>query len=133
MTPVFLDTVGLLALWDEADQWHADAIRAQQALEAIGAQLFTSNYILLECGNAAARKPFRNQVDDLRLAMAAVGQLIAPTEDDWHEAWRAFRDNRHAGAGIVDHFSFCAMRRLNIQKAFTNDRHFEAAGFEILF
>jgi len=23
MNTVFLDTVGLVALWDEADQWHA--------------------------------------------------------------------------------------------------------------
>ena len=25
MTPIFLDTVGLLAVWDEDDQWHAAA------------------------------------------------------------------------------------------------------------
>ena len=133
MTPVFLDTVGLLALWDEADQWHAAASKAQEALDAIGARLFTSHYVLLECGNAAARKPYRDKVDELRQAMAAVGQLIATTDSDRHEAWQAYRDNHYVEAGIVDHFSFCVMRRLGIQKALTNDRHFEAAGFEILF
>ena len=25
MSPVFLDTVGLIAVWDKADQWHDDA------------------------------------------------------------------------------------------------------------
>ncbi len=25
MNPVFLDTVGLIAVWDKADQWHDDA------------------------------------------------------------------------------------------------------------
>lgn len=25
MTPVFLDTVGLIAIWDEDDQWHSRA------------------------------------------------------------------------------------------------------------
>jgi hypothetical protein len=25
MTPVFLDTVGLIALWDKDDQWHGSA------------------------------------------------------------------------------------------------------------
>jgi hypothetical protein len=25
MNPVFLDTVGLIAVWDKADQWHNDA------------------------------------------------------------------------------------------------------------
>jgi predicted nucleic acid-binding protein len=29
--------------------------------------------------------------------------------------------------------SFAVMRRLGIQRAFTNDRHFREAGFETLF
>ena len=28
MNAVFLDTIGLLALWDEADQWHEPADQA---------------------------------------------------------------------------------------------------------
>ena len=35
MTGVFLDTVGLLALWDMADQWHA---AAEEALSRVLAQ-----------------------------------------------------------------------------------------------
>lgn len=31
------------------------------------------------------------------------------------------------------HFSFQVMRRLGINEAFTNDKHFEAAGFAVLF
>lgn len=38
-----------------------------------------------------------------------------------------------AQAGIVDHVSFLVMRRLGITEAFTNDRHFSAAGFITLF
>jgi predicted nucleic acid-binding protein len=33
----------------------------------------------------------------------------------------------------VDHVSFAIMRRMGIPKAFTNDGHFRAAGFETLF
>ena len=36
-------------------------------------------------------------------------------------------------AGIVDQVSFAVMRRLGITDAFTNDRHFKAAGFRALF
>ena len=28
MTAVFLDTVGLIAMWNRSDQWHADAMTA---------------------------------------------------------------------------------------------------------
>ena len=36
MNAVFLDTVGLLALWDEADQWHGLADRAFTRLFGTG-------------------------------------------------------------------------------------------------
>ena len=32
MNPVFLDTVGLLALWDEDDSWHDAAKKSFQDL-----------------------------------------------------------------------------------------------------
>ena len=32
MRVVFLDTVGLLALWDESDQWHESASYAYELL-----------------------------------------------------------------------------------------------------
>jgi predicted nucleic acid-binding protein len=35
MNGVFLDTVGLLALWSVADQWHADAEAASRRIMAI--------------------------------------------------------------------------------------------------
>ena len=35
MTTVFLDTVGLLALWDQTDQWHDPAVAAFDRLVAI--------------------------------------------------------------------------------------------------
>lgn len=58
MTDVFLDTVGLLALWNADDQWHAAANRAMLSLDANRPRFFTSAFVLLECGNAAARRHF---------------------------------------------------------------------------
>ena len=75
MRVVFADTVGLLAIWDDRDQWH------QQA-SVVYAELFE--------------------------------RQSAPS------------------AGIVDHISFGVMRRLGVHEVFTNDRHFAAAGFQVL-
>ncbi len=91
----------------------------------------TTTYVLLECGNSAARRPYRAAVDRLRQALDTAGCLIRPTADDWDAAWQAYL--KGAGAGIVDQVSFLVMRRLNIRQAFTNDQHFSAAGFELLF
>jgi predicted nucleic acid-binding protein len=131
MKRVFLDTVGLLALWDSTDQWHETA---KSALDAVGSvRTITTTFILLECGNAAARRPYRNLVDEMRLKLEKGGKLITPTAADWQEAGVAYTRSGPGSAGIVDQISFLVMRRLGIQDVFTNDRHFKAAGFTTLF
>ena len=69
MKAVFADTVGLLALWDRSDQWHEAAERAFLALAQNKTALFTTSFVLLECANAAARRPYRAEVDRLRTEM----------------------------------------------------------------
>jgi predicted nucleic acid-binding protein len=130
---VFLDTVGLLAIWDESDQWHRAAQACFSELLACRADLVTSTFVLLECGNAAARRPYRSAVGRLRKEMEPGHRLIVPTLEDWQAAWMAYESGQTGSAGIVDHVSFTIMRRLGLSKAFTNDRHFRVAGFETLF
>jgi predicted nucleic acid-binding protein len=130
---VFVDTVGMLAVWNRSDQWHADAKRAYSLLDARNTSLYSTTLVLAECANAAARTPFRLEVDEFRVRLEACGTLIWPTSDDWHDAWAAYRNNEAEKAGIVDQLSFLVMRRLGINQAFTNDRHFLAAGFATLF
>jgi uncharacterized protein len=133
MNPVFLDTVGLLALWNRHDQWHAAAKRAFDALVATERGFLTTTFVLLECGNAATRRPFRREVCLLRQRLEAAGLLVAPTNVDWQLAWLAYDRGEGAEAGIVDCVSFVVMKRLGISEVFTNDQHFRAAGFQILF
>lgn len=133
MNEIFLDSVGLLALWNASDQWHAPA---QEAFAGIGdgaTTFYTTTFILLECGNAAARTPFRLEADQLRVRLDEAGTLIRPTDADWLLAWSAYRRGEADSAGIVDHVSFVVMRRLRLSAAFTNDRHFRAAGFTLSF
>jgi predicted nucleic acid-binding protein len=130
---VFLDTVGLIALWDKVDQWHEAAQRAYDEIKHAQTPVITTTYVLLECGNAAARRPFRPALMQWRNAMFAGNAVIDPSLDDQTEAWAAFDRGDGGNAGIVDHVSFVVMRRLGISKAFTNDEHFRAAGFETLF
>lgn len=133
MNAVFLDTVGLLALWDMSDQWHVPAEYAFSQLTQQRLPIVTTTYILLECGNAAARRPYRNEVPKLREVLLKRNELIEPTEEDVELAWEGYQRGEAAQAGIVDHVSIAVMRRLGIKQVFSNDKHFEAAGFEILF
>lgn len=133
MTAVFLDTVGLLAVWDVSDQWHAAADAAYQKLLQQARPLVTKPFVLLECGNASARRPYRLRVNVLRQYLIQEGLLVEPTSQEIEEAWAAYDRREAAEAGIVDHVSFVVMRRLGVAEAFTNDQHFRAAGFAVLF
>jgi predicted nucleic acid-binding protein len=133
MTTVFLDTVGLLAVWDVDDHWHAAAEVAYQEIMSRRCTVVTSTFVLMECGNAASRRTYRSDVCDLRRALEQRGHLVVPTQDDCERAWQAYERGEAGQAGIVDHVSFIVMRRLGLTEAFTNDRHFQAAGFTTLF
>ena len=128
-----MDSVGLLALWSETDQWHEMAEKAFGEISRNRDTLLTTTFVMLECGNAVARKGFRDEANRLRERFEKSGTLIWPTETDWKSAWQNYQRGEADTAGIVDHVSFVIMRRLGIGKAFTNDRHFRTAGFETLF
>src|SRR5438093_5330231 len=98
---VFLDTVGLIALWDESDQWHRAAHVCFERLGASRANLVTTTFVLLECGNAAARRPYRSAVSRLRTQLEAGGRLVAPSAEDWQTAWAAYEKGEADSAGIV--------------------------------
>ena len=133
MTAVFLDTVGLLATWDVRDQWHHPARAAFELIKQSGAGVITTTFVLAECGNAVSCSNVR--CDFLRFgnAMEAGGSLLVPSDADWHEAWARYEAGFPGAAGLVDELSFAVMRRLGLQRAFTNDGHFADAGFEPLF
>ncbi|MBN2577910.1 MAG: type II toxin-antitoxin system VapC family toxin [Pirellulales bacterium] len=133
MKPIFLDTVGLIALWNRSDQWHVSAKCSFDELAAAECDLVTTSAVLLECGNAAARQPFRHEVVLLRRNLESREKLIFPTREDWEEAWQSYETGTADRVGIVDCLSFAVMRRLGLHQVFTNDRHFNTAGFETLF
>lgn len=133
MNSIFLDTVGLLAIWDNTDQWHRAAMAAYSPLRKGPIEVVTTTFVLAECANAAARRPYRLAPDQMRERMARSGRLVFPTDDDWTTAWTAYRRGDAGSAGIVDQISFAVMKRLGITQAFTNDNHYRAAGLEPLF
>ena len=133
MTPIFLDTVGLIGLWNLTDQWHAVATAAFKNLTARRVPMVTTTYILNECGNEASRRSYRIEVVALRRLLMATGRLIDPTPADLAAAWAEYAAGPVGAAGAVDCVSFAVMRRLGLADVLTNDRHFRTAGLNPLF
>src|SRR4051794_16875351 len=105
MRRIFMDTVGLLALWNARDPWHEKARVAFEEATADGPELFTTELVLLECANAASRAPFRRDVIEVREQFAADDKLIIPSEEDRVEAWEAYEREREGQPGVIDHVS----------------------------
>jgi uncharacterized protein len=57
-------------------------------------------------------------------------EIVHITPDLQEQGWRIFRNHADKEWGITDCVSFAFMHQLEIRTAFTNDHHFEQAGFE---
>jgi len=130
---VFLDTVGLIALWDRNDQWHVAARACFAGLDTNFIRFVTTTFVLLECANHASRKPYRIEVVRMRDDLGITGDLYEPLPQEVDAAWEVYAGGHSGSAGVVDLVSFAVMNRLGIKEAFTNDKHFSAAGFDVLF
>ncbi len=133
MKAVFLDTVGVVALWNRRDQWHAAANEAFGILLAERAVFYSTTYVIAECANAVSRVPVRSNLAKLVAGMEKTGGLQIPTDAEWAEAWAKYVRGHSGSPGMVDHLSFLVMRRRGLSRVFSNDQHFANEGFSPLF
>lgn len=129
---IFVDTSAFYAVLDRDDAFHVDAVAIWRNSLETDEILVTSNYILLETvallqrrlGISAARV-FNNDI----LPVLRVEWIDAASHSAAIEAM--FSASRKA-LSLVDCTSFSIMRRLQIQMAFTFDKHFKEQGFILL-
>jgi predicted nucleic acid-binding protein len=127
---VFVDTTALFAVLDAADQNHARASAAWQALVADGSALVCTSYVLVETFALLQS----------RLGLAAVrafqDDVVPLLQVEWIDAERHQRSVAAllvAGRrqlSLVDCASFDTMRSAGLTQAFTFDRHFAEQGFD---
>lgn len=127
---IFVDTGYFVALLAPRDQWHKIAVNALRP----GLRLTTSSLVVNETisllqarGRLSAALEFLQ-----RLRSDPDMQIVHVDARIQSDAWDLFHKWGGAGANAVDCASFAIMRIMSIKKAFTFDRHFRTAGFEIL-
>ena len=128
---VFMDSAGILALWDAGDEQHARAARLQKELTGKRRRFVTSEYIvdeattllLLRHSHAAAS----DFLDTVERSEALRIEWIGP--ERFHSAAGLFRRHADKEWSFTDCVSFALMRELRIREAFTTDHHFRQAGF----
>jgi hypothetical protein len=127
----FADTGAFLALYHRRDQHNKDAARLWPTLER---PVVTSNLVIAELARLLAhRAGYRFAADCVADIYASpTFKVLTSTRDDEIEALQWMRKYADQRVSFTDCISFALMRRHRIRTAFTFDRHFRLAGFEVV-
>ena len=125
---LFLDTSGLLCLFDEEDYRHQEAARLFKEAD----QLLTTNYVLTEFIPLTQTRGFsRNDSLEFLLALSNLPrlELIWIADDRHNRAMNLLKMRLDKNYSLCDAVSFVVMRERGILEALTTDKHFEQEGF----
>jgi uncharacterized protein len=128
---IFVDTGAFLALYLSRDQYHREA---RTIFPSLPRPFSTSNHVVDELatllGRIAGFRYAADRVDDLCASESV--EVLPSTRDDEVAAIRWMRKYADKEISFTDCLSFAMMRRLGIRNAFTFDRHFHDAGFQVI-
>ena len=131
---VFLDTSYAIALAAASDQHHASAIAIAGDMEAAGTRLISTQAVLLEIGNALAKRRYRKAAVRLLAALDADPkvEIVPLTVELYKRAFALFQQRADKEWGLTDCVSFVLMQERGLTEALTADEHFRQAGFSVL-
>ncbi|MBM4305292.1 MAG: PIN domain-containing protein [Deltaproteobacteria bacterium] len=131
---VFVDTSAWLALVNKSDAAHQKAKKVRDALLKDHIQFVVTNYVMVEIANALCRIPHRETAVKLInfIEMTENIQIVEIDKEIYKEAWRVYSTYLDKEWSLTDCTSFEVMRARRITEAFTTDKHFEQAGFDVL-
>jgi predicted nucleic acid-binding protein len=124
---MFLDTSGLLSLYDSRDSFHQDAVREFHRAD----RLLTHNYVLAELVALvnARNLPRRDALDYIRDLLDHPLIEVLWVDEAFHRAGLNLLSHRtDKSHSLCDAISFLQMHERGITEALTADRHFEQEG-----
>ena len=131
---LFLDTCGWLSLLNAGDRLHAAAARVWRDCGRKPYTIFVTDWVVAETGNGLARSrvksAFVQAFADMKISPQV--RVIYATPEKIDRALGLYQQRTDKDWGLVDCLSFLIMQDHQIVEAFTNDRHFEQAGFRCL-
>lgn len=134
MSKVFVDTAAWLALVNQDDDLHVQAIQVKNKLQTDKSFLITTDFIFLEVADALATLKFRRTTITYiqRLRELVSLRVLPVSEVLYTQGWRLYCQRLDKDWGLTDCISFVVMQQEGVSVAFTSDRHFEQAGFQRL-
>ena len=131
MNKIFVDTAFIVALVNTNDQYHDIALELSKVYE--NALLLTTDVVMLEIGNALAKKHKADAITIIEaLRSSKEVEIVNLTPQLFERAFEMFKKYVDKQWGLVDCISFIAMKDNGVVDALTCDNHFSQAGFNIL-
>lgn len=130
MTPVFVDTSGIVALMWARDRWHRAAKAAWKRLLAARVALLTTDLVLAESVTLArSRGGFDVSVKLGEALRKPPFEILWSTPERVDAAWSLYKKHRDHELSLCDCVSFAVMLDRGAATAFAYDDDFEAVGF----
>jgi predicted nucleic acid-binding protein len=131
MKETFADTFYFLAILNPHDQAHRQAQEIGTLLEG---RLVTTDYVLIEVGDALSRPLDRSRFLSLveTLASDENAEVVPASSQLLSAGIDLFRNRPDKDWPLTDCLSFVVMTRRGITDALTGDEHFRQAGFRPL-
>ncbi len=131
---IFIDTGAFVARHIERDQHHQAAVAFWARMAREKTRCATSSFVLDEsftllgrfAGNVFAAQRARN------IYTSSVIRILRPDAEMEARALEYFTKYADQKISFTDAISFALMRKEHMRKAFTFDRHFADAGFDVL-
>ena len=131
MAEAFIDTSFVVALINQRDQYHAQAL--ELAVRFDKRSLLTTDAVLLEIGNALARNFKEASIQIIEYFLTSDEVEIIPLNTQlFARAFELYRSHLDKSWGLIDCVSFVVMRDFGLTESLTADKHFEQAGFSAL-
>lgn len=129
----FVDASGWIAVFNEADKYHAQALRWMSTVKGQRHRLITTDYVLDEAITFLQSAVNHATAEDFAIWVLKQPhvQIIHVTEALWHDAFALFRRYADKKFSFTDCVSFVVMQQQNLTNAFGFDHHFEQIGFQL--
>lgn len=133
MTPVFLDAGYVVALEVNSDQHHKDAVSHWRPAIANRRRLVTTSFVFDEIVTFLSRRGQHARAIDVgdRLLDSELVEFVWVDRPLFDAGWSYFRKHADKTYSLTDCISFVVMEQRAIRTAFTFDRHFRQAGFDV--
>ncbi len=131
---LFIDTSAWIALYDQDDAYHEDAVRffTPDNLRLRRLIPVTTNFIFSEVYTYFCRDHSLAVIIGQSLKASKILKLLRVGEADEVKAWEIAQKYADKDFSYTDCTSFAVMQRLNCRKAFALDNHFRQMGFEVV-